>query len=75
MTSKQKQILRILILVLLLCVALMFASNLLSIAARDAVLEVSKWGFTTILGALVGSMTTILGTSDQDKQDKTDIRS
>lgn len=67
MTNTQKQILTVLIVVWLLCIVLMIVSNFLSIATRDAVLEVSKWGFTTVLGAIVGSAATFFGTSGQDK--------
>lgn len=50
---------------LLGCAALLIASNFLGPTAQEAVSLVAKDGFKTVLGALVGALSVILGSPKQ----------
>ena len=61
MSKTQRLVVVVFVGLLLLCTTIMIASNFLGPVAEDAILPIATDGFKTILGALVGSISTLLG--------------
>ena len=70
MTSMQIFLIGVYFALLLICSGLMVFSDMLSIAARETLLPVSADGFKLVIGALVGSVSSILGASSRNGRKK-----
>ena len=61
MNATQRFSLGVFIGLLLLCASLMVGANFLGAITRESVLPIATDGFKTVLGALVGVLSTFLG--------------
>ncbi|MFK8250198.1 hypothetical protein [Ancylobacter terrae] len=61
MTSSQRIAIIVFGSLLATCVALLIISNFLGPVAQESVASVSRDGFKTVLGAMVGALSVILG--------------
>jgi uncharacterized membrane protein YfcA len=61
MTRTQIFAISIYMFLLLMCAALFFASNSLSLTARDTLLPIASESFKVVLGALIGAISAVLG--------------
>lgn len=61
MNTSQKFFLSLYILLLLLCAALMITADFLSPTVRASLLPISAEGFKTVLAALLGALSVMLG--------------
>ena len=63
MTSQQRIALILYFVLLLTCVGLFFAANTLTLEARTVVISLAGDGFKLVLGAIVGTLSAIIGVS------------
>ena len=61
LTSSQKFLLGLYLLLLLLCTALIIIADFLSPTVRASLLPISTDGFKTVLGAVLGALSVLLG--------------
>jgi hypothetical protein len=61
MTSVQKSALGVYGVLLLICVGLIVGADFLGPTVRTSVLPIATDGFKTVLGALIGAISTLLG--------------
>jgi hypothetical protein len=71
MTPVQKSALLVYFLLLLICGALIIGSDFLGPAVRTSLLPVATEGFKLVLAALVGAISTVLGTGATAKRQTT----
>jgi hypothetical protein len=64
MSKGQRQFLAAYSMLLLLCTGLIIASEFLGPSVRDTILPTASDGFKTVLGALLGAMSAMLGARD-----------
>jgi len=65
LTSSQKFLIGLYVFLLLLCVALIIVADFLSPTVREALLPISADGFKTVLGALLGAISVLLGVKNE----------
>jgi hypothetical protein len=62
MSTTQKWLLLLYVCLLLSCATMIFASELLNPVVRQAILPIATDGFKTVLGALLGALSVLMGT-------------
>ena len=62
MTKNQTRFLGAYGILLIICIVLMVSSEFLSPVIREAILPVASDGFKMVLGALIGAISSMLGT-------------
>lgn len=71
MSKQQIWFIAIYFLLLAICAALLIVSDFLSFEARDAVLPIATDGFKLVLGAIVGAVSAMLGTTAHSEKNDT----
>lgn len=66
MTKKQVAFISVYFLLLVICAALLIASNFLDFESRDVVMPIAADGFKLVLGALVGALSAMLGITSKN---------
>ena len=67
MTNQQKFCLVLYFALLIICVALFILSDMLSLEARTTVISIAADGFKLVIGAIVGTLSAIIGVTNQSR--------
>lgn len=65
MSNKQTGFLAVYFILLFICIGLLIGCNYTSLAVRDAILPIAADGFKLVLGAIVGTLSAMLGVSSK----------